>query len=92
MFYYRLIYILSIYMAMSNLAAAQGCSDAGICTMNGLQADKSSTKENILSTGISYGVADNSVFVINNTLEYKRTITSELNLNIKLSSLYPGRK
>ena len=69
---------------------AQGCSDAGICTVhsfkpNGL--DSISNNPNQFKAGVSYGAADYSISVFGTYLEYDRRINEKFGLDAKLTSL-----
>jgi hypothetical protein len=69
---------------------AQGCSDAGICTVhsfkpNGL--DSISDNPNQFKAGISYGAADYSISVFGTYLEYDRRLNDKFGLDAKLTSL-----
>jgi hypothetical protein len=77
-------------VAVAHSALAQGCSDAGFCTINSLQPNHSDTiaaTKNQCSLGISVGGADNDITVLSNLLEYRRKINSRLGMGIKLTTL-----
>lgn len=69
---------------------AQGCSDAGICTVhsfkpNGL--DSISENANQVKVGISYGNADNSISVFGTYLEYNGQFNEKFGLDARLTTL-----
>jgi hypothetical protein len=69
---------------------AQGCSDAGFCTISSLKpSDKDSvhTKLNQLKVGSFVGSADHSILVYGAYLEYNRQLNSKFRADIKLSSI-----
>jgi hypothetical protein len=70
------------------LAQAQGCSDAGFCTINSF---KPKTGESAFShqvkTGVAYGKADFSVSVISGYVEYTRQFSEKFSSDVKFTSL-----
>lgn len=81
--------IFILVMTFSNLSA-QGCSDAGFCTVNSLKPnanDSVSTKKNYAKAGISAGDANHAITTFAGYLEYGRIINSKLDLNAKITSL-----
>ena len=75
---------LSIFYLINN-AKAQGCSDAGFCTIGVLRGNQPS--DNVYNTrwglNTSVGIADGGVFIGTNTLEYNRNIGKKSFLQIK---------
>lgn len=79
-----------IFMLITSLSYAQGCSDAGICTIhsfkpNGL--DSISENQNQFKAGVSYGAADYSISVFGTYLEYSRQLNEKFGLDAKLTTL-----
>lgn len=71
---------------------AQGCSDAGFCTLNGTKPFSwdtipSALKYNSLKFGVSAGRADYAINILSTYLEYSRTVTEHWSLDIKLTAL-----
>jgi len=69
---------------------AQGCSDAGFCTISSQKPsddDSVHTKLNQLKVGSFVGSADHSILVYGAYLEYNRQLNSKFGADIKLSSL-----
>ncbi len=81
------IFILSVLL--SPFCHAQGCSDAGFCTINSLKPHSSNDPESALSNqiklGISLGKADHDITVISEFLEYHKQVSSRSSIDIKLS-------
>jgi hypothetical protein len=67
-------------------AFSQGCSDAGFCTINSIKNNEPDSiigkKEykNHLSFGISYGIGDFNIRIINPYLEYYRALSQKFSL------------
>jgi hypothetical protein len=74
---------------ISDKLNAQGCSDAGFCTINSFmpEADSSSASVNQIKAGISYGKADRSISVIGTYLEFNRQLNQETGISVRLTSL-----
>ena len=70
-------------------AVAQGCSDAGFCTVPGLKPghDPLEAPKNSLEIGISYGSADRDISVIGPFVEYTRRLSDQFDVNAKLTAL-----
>ncbi|REC74056.1 hypothetical protein DRF60_18450 [Chryseobacterium elymi] len=74
----------------SNYLFAQGCSDAGFCTVNSFQPnnnDSVKTYRNQIKTGIFFGKAYNSISVFGNYVEYNRQIGDKFGIDAKLTTL-----
>lgn len=85
------IYLLFGFMILpfSNFLA-QGCSDAGFCTVNSLKPhtnDSVFIKKNYLKAGISVGDADRSITTFGSYLEYGRILNAKFGINAKITSL-----
>ncbi|SIQ16874.1 hypothetical protein [Chryseobacterium sp. RU33C] len=79
-----------LLLLQSNYLSAQGCSDAGFCTINSLQPnnnDSIKAYHNQIKTGIFFGKADNSISVFGNYIEYNRQINEKLGVDAKLTTL-----
>jgi hypothetical protein len=68
------------------LSFGQGCSDAGFCTMSGLQSEEEYTN-NEIKVGISYGQADNYIQIVNPSLEYTYKASNKLALTAKVTAI-----
>ncbi|KXH86071.1 hypothetical protein [Chryseobacterium kwangjuense] len=75
----------------TGLLQAQGCSDAGFCTVNSLKpqhsSDSLSLYKNQFKIGFSAGKADHSIATYSPYLEYNREISSKFGISLKASAL-----
>ncbi|MGO4707949.1 hypothetical protein AB4Y90_02300 [Chryseobacterium sp. 2TAF14] len=80
-----------LLLAMNlSLLKAQGCSDAGFCTVNSLKphnANDSVSLKNQLKIGFSVGQADHNISAYSQYLEYNRQINSKLGVSAKATSI-----
>lgn len=75
-------------LILTKMVQAQGCSDAGVCTMNSFKPIVGSTNaKNQFKIGLSTGGADNSISTIGNYLEYNRRFGQNLSIDARLTSL-----
>ena len=75
---------------VSGNVQAQGCSDAGICTINSFKpnsADSAAVGRHQLKVGAFYGQADNAIAVYGTYLEYNRQLSNRWGIDAKLTSL-----
>lgn len=75
---------------LSTYTYAQGCSDAGLCTINSFKpnsTDSSAIFNNQFKFGVFGGLADNNVFVYGNYIEYNRQLNKKLGIDAKLTTL-----
>jgi len=87
-YFYSFCFLL-FAMTTSSLQA-QGCSDAGFCTINSLkphQNDSISLQKNQLKIGFSVGKADNDITAYGQYAEYNRQINSKFAINAKVTAL-----
>lgn len=85
----KLLLLIS-FIAISIPLFGQGCSDAGVCTINNFKpelSDSSIKSKNQIKVGVSYGAADNSITVFGSYVEFNRALNSRMGLDIKLTSL-----
>jgi hypothetical protein len=68
---------------------AQGCSDAGFCTLNSFKPNSidTTTPANQVRAGVSIGGADHSISVFGNYVEYDRQFGKRFGLDAKITSL-----
>lgn len=68
---------------------SQGCSDAGFCTIENFQVQSvdSLSYKNAFKIGANFGAADNDVIVFGSYLEYQRTISKVVDLDLKINYL-----
>ncbi len=82
------ISLLALFISNSSLFA-QGCSDAGICTLDGIgpavkEGDRPSKNE--LKFGLSLGAADENVQAFTGILDYQRSFDDSWSANIKIGA------
>ncbi len=83
----------SLLCFLTNFTFAQGCSDAGVCTINSFKpntkdsADNKEVVNNQFKIGAFLGNADNSIFVYGSYLEYNRQLGKNFGFDAKLTSL-----
>ena len=88
--YRYLILGIGLSFFLSEEINAQGCSDAGICTVHSFKpngTDSISANPNQFKVGLSYGAADYSISVFGTYLEYDRQINEKFGLDAKLTTL-----
>ena len=81
--------ILVLIVSYEN-AQTQGCSDAGICTINSFKPyynDNDWENKNQLKVGFSFGSADMSITVFGSYIEYNRQISENFGIDTKITSL-----
>lgn len=78
-------------MISAHMLQAQGCSDAGFCTVNSLKPKNSheslSGYKNQVKAGISVGKADHSITAYSPYLEYNRNINAQFGISVKATAL-----
>lgn len=81
---------LVLLISFTSQANAQGCSDAGFCTIDSFkpgETDDVLTRKNQIKFGASYGGADHDIAVFGSYLEYKNQLSDKFGLSAKLTSL-----
>ncbi len=81
-----LLYLLRIFF--SGGAIAQGCSDAGLCTIGSLGHQKDSTARNTVSLVLATGTGEQGIFVFTPAVQYDRKLNSILAIQAKVSANY----
>lgn len=80
---------------VSNLYG-QGCSDAGVCTINSFKpndtdstgiTDSTKLLNNQIKVGVFFGRADHSISVYGTYLEYNRQLNNKFGVDVKLTTL-----
>lgn len=86
---YIVLLTFSLIIIFKNSLVAQGCSDAGFCTINGLKPSTidSINKTNQIKLGLFFGNADNGVNVWGNYIEYNKQINRKWALDCRINSL-----
>ena len=84
-------YLVLLFIIVSaGRIAAQGCSDAGFCTINSFKPNSGDSIKALNSQfkiGTFFGKADNSISVYGNYLEYNRQLNEKFGLDLKLTTL-----
>lgn len=74
---------------ISTYLIAQGCSDAGFCSLSVLKNNaQSSTLKNSISIGLNYGSGEQSTSTINPYVEYSNKFSKNVTLQAKFTSTY----
>lgn len=85
----KIITTLILSFVISN-AIAQGCSDAGFCTLNSFKPNNTDTvleKTNQIKAGISFASADNFISIIGNYIEYNKQLLNKIGIDAKVTAL-----
>lgn len=84
------IFLTLFFLLVTASVKAQGCSDAGFCTVDSFQPhshDENDRPVNELRVGLNTGAADYGIMVFGTNLEYHRRFSDEFSLETKLTSL-----
>jgi len=96
-FYWAIIFVMAYFFYTPKIQG-QGCSDAGFCTSENFKpqntsADSSdSPLKNTFKVSFSSGKADKNINVLAGAIEYSRSLTNKLGLNIKLTGISQSGK
>ncbi len=78
--------ILAVLMLCNSQIQAQGCSDAGFCTVHGLNADNQQTLlMNNVRVGVNNGKGDNDIKIWSTYFEYSRLLSKSFSLGAKIT-------
>lgn len=79
------ILLLLTFSASSNIKA-QGCSDAGFCSLHSLKPEEKSETmhHNHITAGISYGKGENGISIVSPYLQFTRNINTCLSFSGKI--------
>lgn len=80
--------ITACFIFSSGYSIAQGCSDAGFCTLGNLNPLHQKTGKQKLTIGITNGIGDEGVYVLTPSLKYDYKINSAWEIQAKLTSNY----
>jgi hypothetical protein len=86
----HLLLVFTILSASLSLVNAQGCSDAGLCTIDALKPEAENFAEqpkNKLNVGLSVGAADYNISAYGGYIGYKRFFGQRLSIDAKLTFL-----
>ncbi|WP_394759494.1 hypothetical protein [Flavobacterium sp.] len=94
----KLIFIILLSFVYAHDAFAQGCSDAGFCSIDGIKQNDivtndslvtpSSSFDNTIKTGLSIGNTRYSVWILNSYISYSRQVNNKITAAIKLDGQY----
>jgi hypothetical protein len=72
-----------------SFATAQGCSDAGFCSLSVLKNQQNNNpNKNSFSIGANYGIGEQNTHSINPYIEYSRKLNSNFSLQTKITAAY----
>lgn len=76
-------------LLLIHTANSQGCSDAGFCSLDGIQSSESHNNsfKNQFTIGSSYGIADHGITIVAPYLSYQRSLGESLSISTKLTSI-----
>ncbi|RKS03552.1 hypothetical protein [Flavobacterium sp. 102] len=80
----KIIFIGLLLIIGSSTVLAQGCSDAGVCSI-GNSFDKENTSKNLIETGSIYGVGEADVTYLSSYVTYSRTFSEKWALSAKFT-------
>lgn len=88
----RILFFFAALLLAAIRLHAQGCSDAGFCTLGPLQSgaahDDRADAPNRLTVGGSFGIGDDDNSIVTPYLVYTRTLTPSIQLTSKLTAAY----
>lgn len=78
-----------LFLIGVNHTYAQGCSDAGFCTIDSFKphTDSMEVLNNQMKVGVFYGKADNSISAYGNYIEYNHQLNDNFGFDAKLTSI-----
>ncbi len=80
-----------VSLLVSSTLSAQGCSDAGFCTIGNFKQHTNETVTKLhqsISIISSFGIGDEGVFVFSPALQYNNTINKQWSIQAKLTGNY----
>lgn len=83
-------FVLLILSGWSMSSLAQGCSDAGFCTIDGLKpqgGDSTQKFTNQIKVGAFIGKADHAIFASGAYVEFNKQVNEKLGFDLKLTTL-----
>lgn len=76
------------FILIVNHAKAQGCSDAGFCTIASFKPKQGVTEhKQAIKFGVNIGAADNNIVAFGNYLEYANNINKNISITAKIATL-----
>ena len=85
----RFILLLFSCAFIIHTANSQGCSDAGFCSLDGIQNSDSEIKSynNKFTIGSSYGIGDHNITIVAPYFSYQRSVGKNLSISTKLTAI-----
>ncbi len=85
----KFIPLFLLFCFISNFAKSQGCSDAGVCSLNAFKpaGEDDLVLNNHFKIGLSNGLADYDISIFGAYLEYGRRFNDKLGMDVKLGGL-----
>lgn len=77
-----------LLISATNFVLAQGCSDAGFCTLGSLGPQHQKTKKQQITLSFQNGVGDENVFVFTPSIKYDNKINDHWQIQAKLTANY----
>jgi len=89
-----ILFTVFLFHLIQTSVFAQGCSDAGFCTMGGLHlSDKEeSFSSSTLTVGSFFGFADNAIMVSGALIDYQYSLSKDFTAGIRATSLLQSGK
>ena len=79
------IFIISIFLIFNNLTFAQGCSDAGICSIGHAFQSEEKTFKNNIEIATIFGAGEADVKYFSPTISYTRKFSDKFSLSSKVT-------
>ncbi|MBC8034727.1 MAG: hypothetical protein H7Y03_11310 [Chitinophagaceae bacterium] len=84
----KIIFTVGVFFILLATTFAQGCSDAGFCSLGGLKGSKPFAVIHLLSIGSGFGAGEEGTSIIQSYLEYTYRHSDKWSFQTKLTSLY----
>ena len=84
----KIILALALFIFLEGRLFAQGCSDAGVCTIHSIKNNTGTgddDKDNDISVGFAFGKGERNISYYTPYIEYTRSLTSRTSLTAKAS-------
>lgn len=82
----KIVFITTLFVFSLSKIYAQGCSDAGFCTLsNNIKNDSLSVEKNSLEVGYIFGKGFEGITYNSGFINYSRTLSTKWDLNIKVT-------
>lgn len=84
----KYLYLLTLTVLISLNAFAQGCSDAGFCSLGVLKNNVSDSARHSLSFGLNYGLGEQKTSTVNPYIEYNVKLGTHFSFQSKVTGTY----